>query len=83
MPTENLEAVGSFLQYLYTGEYFPRIIGEGREATLESDPNVPSSDESGEHLLRHGRVYTLADKLGMKVSKNHDGSEECAAADNC
>ena len=72
MPDDGIDAVGSFLQYLYTGEYFPRLLREGREATLEADPSIPASDEGGEHLLRHGRVYTLANKLGMKVSMNHN-----------
>ncbi|KAL9113317.1 MAG: hypothetical protein Q9187_007647, partial [Circinaria calcarea] len=66
---ENLDAVGSFLQYLYTGEYFPRFLGEGRDAGLESDPDVPETDESGEQLLKHARVYTLADKLGIAELK--------------
>ncbi|GJD05300.1 BTB/POZ-like protein [Colletotrichum higginsianum] len=38
---EDLDAVGCFLEYLYTGEYFPR------------------------KLLKHARVYTLAEKFGV------------------
>lgn len=32
---------------------------------LESDPTVPSVDDSGDQLLKHARVYTLAEKLGV------------------
>ncbi|KAI9811665.1 MAG: hypothetical protein M1826_003117 [Phylliscum demangeonii] len=62
-----LDAVGCFLQYLYTGEYFPRKLENTRG--LESNPNAGDGssepDDSGEQLLKHARVYTLADKLGV------------------
>ena len=62
---EHLESVGCFLEYLYTGEYFPRKIAS-RE--LEVDPTMPAVDDNGEQLLKHARVYTLAQKLGLNVS---------------
>ncbi|KAI9815554.1 MAG: hypothetical protein M1827_002688 [Pycnora praestabilis] len=61
---DQLDAVGCFLQYLYTGEYFPRRLDETQG--LEPDPSVPETDDSGEQLLKHARVYTLGDKLGLK-----------------
>ena len=50
--------MGAFLEFLYTGEYTPRKVGdrlEGASATTIDD---------GAELLRHARVYTLAEKLG-------------------
>lgn len=46
---------------MYTGDYFPRKI-PGQRA-LEADPSVPKIDESGDQLLKHARVYTLAEKF--------------------
>lgn len=63
-PEENLDAIGCFLQYQYTGEYFPRRIAANPDG-LEPDPSVPAVDDTGAQLLKHARVYTLADKLGM------------------
>ena len=65
-PDGDLDSVGSFLQYLYTGEYFPRKLAQS--GALETDPSAPSVDEDGHSLLKHARVYTLAGKLGMPVS---------------
>ncbi|KAH0563128.1 hypothetical protein GP486_002310 [Trichoglossum hirsutum] len=62
----DIDPVGCLLQYLYTGEYFPRKLNEGR---LEDDPSAPAVDDSGEQLLKHARVYTLADKLGLDELK--------------
>ena len=61
MASEDLDAVGCFLQFLYTGEYTPRAIGE----VLESDIGI--TDDNGDQLLKHAKVYTLADKLGVTV----------------
>ncbi|MCJ1438620.1 hypothetical protein MMC27_008010 [Xylographa pallens] len=58
---EDLDAVGCFLQYLYTGEYFPKKVGDA----LESDPAQAAIGDDGDQLLKHARVYTLAEKLGV------------------
>ncbi|KFY80730.1 hypothetical protein V499_00438 [Pseudogymnoascus sp. VKM F-103] len=64
---EDLDAVGCFLEYLYTGEYFPqRVTGQ---RGLVKDPTMPELDESGEQLLKHARVYTLAGKFGVDALK--------------
>ncbi|KFY41146.1 hypothetical protein V494_03154 [Pseudogymnoascus sp. VKM F-4513 (FW-928)] len=64
---ENLDAVGCFLEYLYTGEYFPqRVTGQ---RGLVKDPTMPELDETGEQLLKHARVYTLAGKFGVDALK--------------
>ncbi|KAK7413307.1 hypothetical protein QQX98_007817 [Neonectria punicea] len=63
----DVDAVGCFLEYLYTGEYFPKKLPGQR--VLENDPTVPSVDDSGDQLLKHARVYTLAEKFGMKGLK--------------
>lgn len=38
--------------------------------TLEQDPSLPAVDESGEQLLRHARIYTLAEKFGIEKLKS-------------
>ncbi|EPS38298.1 hypothetical protein H072_8073 [Dactylellina haptotyla CBS 200.50] len=68
LPSDNLDAVGCFIQYLYTGDYFPRIIKQKGEEILEKDPSQSDPDD-GDHLLKHARVYTLAEKFGMKELK--------------
>jgi len=68
LPDESLDAVGCFLQYQYTGEYFPRRLANAPDG-LEPDPSVPAIDNTGTQLLKHARVYTLAQKLGMPELK--------------
>ncbi|KAI4868797.1 hypothetical protein F4820DRAFT_408751 [Hypoxylon rubiginosum] len=63
LPTDELDAVGCFLEFLYTGDYFPKKLPGQR--LLEQDPSIPAVDETGEQLLKHARVYTLAEKFGM------------------
>ncbi|KAI1823537.1 hypothetical protein F4861DRAFT_509761 [Xylaria intraflava] len=65
---EDIDAVGCFLEYLYTGDYFPKRL-PGPDRVLEPDPSLPAVDETGEHLLRHARVYSIADKFGMEKLK--------------
>ncbi|WYZ41002.1 hypothetical protein EsH8_IV_001343 [Colletotrichum jinshuiense] len=60
---EEIDAVGCFLEFLYTGDYFPRKVAGTR--TLETDPSTPDVDTDGTQLLKHARVYTLAEKFGM------------------
>ncbi|KAJ6015044.1 hypothetical protein N7540_009635 [Penicillium herquei] len=60
LPSEDVEAFSSFLEYQYTKNY---------TVQLESDESSDGTDESGELLLRHARVYTLAEKLGMPKLK--------------
>ena len=55
------------MEYIYTGEYFPQKIAGQRG--LAKDLTMPDIDETGEQLLKHARVYTLADKLGMSALK--------------
>lgn len=61
LPSEDMDAVGCFLEFLYTGEYFPKKVVGAR--ALEADPSIPKVDETGEQLLKHARVYTLAEKF--------------------
>ncbi|QDS69758.1 hypothetical protein FKW77_010177 [Venturia effusa] len=69
-PSDNLMAVGSVLEYLYNDEYFPKRADSRKDSALEYDPTVPSPDNEGVALLRHARVYTLADKLGLPALKS-------------
>ncbi|KAI1265202.1 hypothetical protein F5Y18DRAFT_417321 [Xylariaceae sp. FL1019] len=68
LQAEEIDAVGCFLEYLYTGDYFPRKLPGQR--VLEADPTVPSVDETGDQLLKHARVYTIAEKFGIDKLKN-------------
>ena len=65
---DSLDAVGCFLQYQYTGEYFPRRLADAPDG-LEPDPSVPAIDNTGAQLLKHARVYTLAQKLELPELK--------------
>lgn len=65
---EDLDAVGCFLEFLYTGDYFPRKIPGSRD--LERDPHTPAVDETGDQLLKHARVYTLAETLNLPQLKS-------------
>ena len=67
-PDESLDALGCFLQYQYTGEYFPRRLASVPDG-LEPDPSLPAVDDTGSQLLKHARVYTLAEKLGLPELK--------------
>ncbi|KAL1999151.1 hypothetical protein VTN02DRAFT_4966 [Thermoascus thermophilus] len=68
LPDESIDAMGCFLQFQYTGEYFPRRVNTPGGG-LEPDPSVPDIDDTGDQLLKHARVYTLAEKLGMPALK--------------
>lgn len=68
LPSESLDAVTCFLQYQYTSEYFPRRLPSVPEG-LEPDPSLPAIDDTGAQLLKHARVYTLAEKLGLPELK--------------
>ncbi|KAL5364577.1 hypothetical protein BJX96DRAFT_179082 [Aspergillus floccosus] len=64
LPDENVEAFGYFLQYQYTRDYFTSAIASEHEQV------VGEIDDSGEELLKHARVYTLAEKLGIPSLKH-------------
>ncbi|KAL9015281.1 MAG: hypothetical protein Q9173_000079 [Seirophora scorigena] len=64
---DDLDAVSCVLEYLYTGEYFPHKLPSGG---LEPDSSAPKIDDSGAQLLKHAKVYTLAEKLGMPLLKS-------------
>jgi hypothetical protein len=56
------------LQYQYTGEYFPRRLPNAADG-LEQDASLPQIDNTGEQLLKHARVYSLAEKLDIPELK--------------
>lgn len=56
LPDENVDAFGCFLQFQYTRDY---SVSRGDTPT-----------DSGEQLLRHARIYTLAEKLRLPALKN-------------
>ncbi|KAA8622401.1 BTB domain containing protein [Pyrenophora tritici-repentis] len=61
----DVDAMGSVIEYLYTGEYFPKRTSAARDAPLEKDPRQPLADNEGLGLLVHARIYTLADRLQL------------------
>ena len=68
LPDDTIDAVACFLQYEYTGEYFPRRLSNTPDG-LEPDPSIPDVDSTGEQLLKHARIYNLAEKLGLPSLK--------------
>lgn len=66
----DMDAMGSVVEYLYTGEYFPKKTSSARDAPLEKDPRQPNSDDEGVGLLVHARIYTLADRLQLPDLKS-------------
>ncbi|KAJ5630557.1 uncharacterized protein N7484_010657 [Penicillium longicatenatum] len=60
LPTENVETFGCFLQFQYTRDY----------TVTQSECPSTKTDDSGEQLLRHARIYTLAEKLGLPHLKS-------------
>ncbi|KAL8656457.1 MAG: hypothetical protein Q9210_000250 [Variospora velana] len=64
---DDVDPISCFLEYLYTGEYFPHKLSSG---ALEPDPSAPKIDDSGAQLLKHAKVYTVAEKLGMPLLKS-------------
>ena len=45
-------------------------MSSSKDAALESDPTVPSPDNNGVALLRHARIYTLANKFSLPALKS-------------
>ena len=59
---DDIFAASCVLEYLYKGDYFPTLSGQ---TSLEYDATVPAEDHEGIGLLRHARVYTLAQRFGL------------------
>ncbi|KAI9710305.1 MAG: hypothetical protein M1820_002799 [Bogoriella megaspora] len=72
LPNEETDAMGCFLEYLYTGEYFPKLLGPATSSstTLEIDPQFEVPDSSGQAILRHARVYTLASRFSIPALRS-------------
>lgn len=58
---DDIDATSSVLEYLYKADYFPNLQGNA----LEYDPSIAQPDDDGAGLLRHARVYTLAQRFGL------------------
>lgn len=68
LPDEDIDTIGCFLEFLYTDDYFPKKVPGQR--SLEKDPSIPDVDMTGDQLLKHAKVYTLAEKFGLPHLKN-------------
>jgi hypothetical protein len=64
----DLETMGCVLEFLYTGDYFPHQLPNTQD--LESDPSIPKLDETGDQLLKHARVYTLAETFVLPALRS-------------
>lgn len=62
---ENVDAFGCFLQFQYTRDY----ASKPSESSNQPKQDAEEVDDSGEQLLKHARVYTLAEKLGIPALK--------------
>ncbi|KAJ5170664.1 uncharacterized protein N7500_003447 [Penicillium coprophilum] len=56
LPEEDVDAFSCFLQFQYTRDY---------TVVQMETPTETAEDKSGDELLRHARIYTLAEKLGL------------------
>lgn len=56
----DLTATASVIEFLYKGDYFPTLTGN---TNMEYDPSVPQPDHEGVGLLRHARIYALAQEF--------------------
>lgn len=63
---EDPNTVASFVEYLYTREYFPRRLANPSDE-LEKDSSLPHVDTTGEQLIKHAKIYFLAQKLQLPV----------------
>ena len=57
-----MEAFGYFLQFQYTRDY-------STDPPADQAVAAGDKDDNGEQLLKHARVYTLAEKLGIPSLK--------------
>ncbi|KAI4158234.1 MAG: hypothetical protein LQ342_007645 [Letrouitia transgressa] len=64
---DEVDAISCCLEWLYTGEYYPPKLPSG---VLAADATAPQTDSDGRQLLKHARVYTLAEKLGLPTLKS-------------
>ncbi|KAK3678358.1 hypothetical protein LTR78_001655 [Recurvomyces mirabilis] len=62
LANDDLQATSSVLEYLYKSDYYPRMTGT---QSMEYDTTVPQPDNDGIGLLRHARVYSLAQRFGL------------------
>lgn len=70
MSDADADAMGSVIEFLYVGEYFPKKTSSARDAPLERDPRLPHPDDEGLGLLVHARIYTLAERLQLPDLKS-------------
>lgn len=70
IPDTDPDTTGSVLEYVYNGEYFPKRTTASKDSPLEEDPTIPSPDVHGVGLLKHARIYTLADRFQLPALKS-------------
>lgn len=54
------------MQFEYTRDY---TITQPETPSASEEPEGGATDKTGEELLRHARIYTLAEKLGLPALK--------------
>lgn len=55
------------MQFEYTRDY---TVTQPEGPAASEKPEGGATDKTGEELLRHARIYTLAEKLGLPTLKN-------------
>lgn len=61
-----MDAFSCFLQFEYTRDY---TVTQPGTPSASAEPEG-ATDKTGEELLRHARIYTLAEKLGLPQLKS-------------
>lgn len=90
LPDESPEIFSSILEYLYKGDYYPRLVHNKRRNSWEMEPAQGGSNSSESavyfqgsegYLLKDTVIYCAADKYGLEELKRlalrKQGLREC------
>lgn len=79
LPDESPETFSSVLEYLYKGDYYPRLVHNKRRNSWEMESTTQGGSDSNEsmvyhqgaegHLLKDTVIYCAADKYGLDELK--------------
>ena len=75
LPDEEPEIFSSVLEYLYKGDYYPRLIHDKRQGTWALENTTDSVESTVYHsgiegeLLKDTVIYCTADKYGLDELK--------------
>lgn len=76
LPDESAEIFSSVLEYLYKGDYYPRLVHNKRRNSWEMEPTTQGGSESTVYhqdaegyLLKDTVIYCAAEKYGLEELK--------------